>query len=92
MAQPLSIRLQDGIRFFDNPLPAPATAFLAVRLPEGRRYGLTMFRVNNTSGVDPAYPPVALLSVCPHHIREHPATYLLVQACQHLWLVEADDV
>jgi hypothetical protein len=65
---------------------------LRLACPEGRRYGLTMFRVSNTNGVDPAYPPVALLSMCPHHIREHPATYLLVQACQHLWLVDADDV
>jgi hypothetical protein len=27
------------------------------------------------------------MSVCPHLQEEHPAAYLLVQACQHLWPV-----
>jgi len=31
--KPLSIPLQDGIRFFRLPLPAPHSGFLAVALP-----------------------------------------------------------
>ncbi len=34
MSQPLSGPLQPGIRFFQHPIPAQPTAFLAVRLPE----------------------------------------------------------
>lgn len=33
MSQPLSGPLQPGIRFFQPPIPAQPTAFLAVRLP-----------------------------------------------------------
>src|ERR1700674_4537777 len=43
MFQSLSAPLQDGIRFFLIPLPAPPWAFLAVRLPTvpGANTGLT---------------------------------------------------
>jgi len=34
MFQPLSGSLQPGVRFFQPPIPAQPTAFLAVRLPE----------------------------------------------------------
>jgi len=30
---------------------------------KGGRYGLTLFHLSNTSGLDPAYPPVAFMSV-----------------------------
>ncbi|AVV53511.1 hypothetical protein C7123_11965 [Tannerella serpentiformis] len=45
----LSAPLQDGIRFFCVPIPAPHSVFLAVGLPAHRqeRYGLTKFRVSN---------------------------------------------
>ena len=39
-AQPLSVRLQDGLRFFRNPIPAAPSARLAARFPAlagGRR-------------------------------------------------------
>jgi len=45
MFQPLSARLQSGIRFFLFPLPAPPMAFLTVRLPtvQGGDTGLPCF-------------------------------------------------
>ena len=51
------------------------SAILYPRLPQsslrstcpcGRRVGLTVFHSNNTSGLDPACPPVALVLACPH--------------------------
>ena len=42
--------LQAAVRFFRPPLPAPPTASLAGCLPNGQRYGLTMFRLKNTMG------------------------------------------
>ncbi|MGF6813059.1 hypothetical protein OKW30_008276 [Paraburkholderia sp. Clong3] len=45
MFQPVSRPLQPGIRFLRIPLPAPPTARLAVRLPIGQRYGLTLFHM-----------------------------------------------
>jgi len=46
-----------------------------------------MFRVRNENGLDPAYPPVALMSVCFQPEEKQPPTCLLAQACQRLWLV-----
>jgi hypothetical protein len=54
--------------------------------------GLTTFRVRTKNGVGLACSPVA------HHLRQEIlqllflATYLLVQASQHLWLVRSHDV
>ena len=81
--KPLSIPLQDGVRFFRAPLPAFPTAFLAIRLPTqscGWKYGLTLFLPSDTSGLDPAYTPVAFTSAYSELLAEYPATYLLVQA------------
>ncbi|TXC86565.1 hypothetical protein FRZ40_02620 [Paraburkholderia azotifigens] len=60
MSQPLSGPLQPGIRFLRPPIPAPPTAFLAVRLPaipRWQRYGLTAFPVCHTTDVGSAYSP-----------------------------------
>ncbi len=51
-----------------------------------------MFHVHNKNRLDPAYPPVTELSVYSQPKREQPATYLLAQACQRLWLGVIDDV
>ena len=85
--QPLSGPLQAGLRFLPRPLPAAPSARLAARLPSREDYGLTTLHRRNPRGLGPASTPVA------RHLRrmslEHPdlATYLLVQAYQHLWLV-----
>jgi hypothetical protein len=49
MLQPLSARLQDGIRFFLVLVPALPWSFLTVGLPgvTGRKYGDAVFRVSN---------------------------------------------
>ena len=59
-AQRLSRPLQLGIRFLHDPLPAPPTTFLTVCLPQGQRYGLTMFRICDTRGVGSASLPTIL--------------------------------
>jgi len=63
MSQPLSSPLQAGIRFFHTPLPTPLSATLAGCFPFRERYGFTKFRMHNTDGVDPASPPIAVMSV-----------------------------
>jgi hypothetical protein len=52
MSQPLSLPLQQGIRFFLVPIPAPPTDPLTVHLPAilcWRRYGLTTFPACHTT-------------------------------------------
>jgi len=71
MSQPVSGPLQSGIRFFHDPLPAPPSDPLAVHLPVAwRRYGLTLFHINDTSGLGSAFPPVACRSRPPIYKRE----------------------
>ena len=79
-AHPLSIPLQDGVRFFPRPLPTPLWARLTAGFPLRERYGLTTFRPRTMDEEGSACSPVA------HHLREAKgdylllATYLLVQA------------
>src|SRR5215813_9974498 len=46
-AQPLSIPLQDGLRFFHPPTPARLSACLAARFPSRETYGVAMFRLSH---------------------------------------------
>jgi hypothetical protein len=91
MSQPLSGPLQAGIRFLPRPLPAAPSVRLAAGLPSREGDGLTTLHRRNPRGLGPASTPVA------QHLRrmslKHPdlATYLLVQAYQHLWLVLIND-
>jgi len=90
MLQPLSAPLQHGVGFFPDPIPATPSAALASRLPLWG--GLRAYHValKRPRGLGPASTPVA------RRLRrvssEHPvlATYLLVQAIQHLGLVLDD--
>jgi hypothetical protein len=66
MPQSLSGPLQAGIRFFLPPLPALPTASLAVGLPSGREYGLTVFRVSDNGRLGVGCFPVCL---CPRVTR-----------------------
>ncbi len=52
-----------GIRFFHYPLPTSPSAPLAGRFPLRERFGFTKFRMSNTDGLDPASPPIAVMSV-----------------------------
>lgn len=59
ISQPLSIQLQNGVRFFLVPLPAAPTVFLAVHLPLPaalRAYPVPLIFL---SGADPPYSPAA---------------------------------
>ena len=90
--QPLSIPLQNGLRFFLVPLPAAPTVFLTVHLPfpaTQRAYPVPHLFL---SGADPSSSPAAH---CPRWLtfkEPYLAAYLLVQACQHIWLVNRNDV
>lgn len=46
--EPLSTRLQYGIRFLHPPLPASTSGYLTISLPIGRKYRLTKFRTTYT--------------------------------------------
>ena len=70
----LSTLLQNGFRFFHNPIPASHRRTL--RLPTlfvKEEYGLTTFPLDNLSDdLGSAYSPVALLSVCTEAKALHP--------------------
>lgn len=66
MAQSSSTLLPNGLRFFHNPLPASASAPLAVRFPWWDRYGLTTFPLDVGDGLGPPFPPIAW---CPRQER-----------------------
>ena len=92
MFQPVSRRLQPGLRFLHQPIPAPPTAHPADCLPSRQRCGLTTFLDHHTTGLGPVSPPVASLTTCLHYKQGHPATYRLVNAYQQLWHLEINDV
>jgi hypothetical protein len=49
-AQPLSLPLPEGLRFFRPPLPAALSVGLTAHVPWGERYGLTKFRRRHRMG------------------------------------------
>jgi hypothetical protein len=56
------------------------------------RYGLTMFRSKAKVGEVHPFPPRAISFTTGEQITPVPALFPFGQACQHLWLVERDDV
>jgi len=97
MLQPLSVPLQNGIRFLPPPLPAALSAHFADRFPStpldygaGRTTGLPR-SADVPEWIGRISTPVA------RHLRRRSsgppdlATYLLVQAVQQLALVLCDD-
>ncbi|CBL47111.1 hypothetical protein HDN1F_35280 [gamma proteobacterium HdN1] len=55
--------------------------------PEGRRYGLTLFHLNDTDGLDPALSTGGrFVRVIPVVQRINRPRAVLARACQHLWL------
>jgi len=58
--QLLSIPLQDDVRFFRIPLPALLSVSFTGYLPQGKKYGLTMFYLWDMEGLGPAFSPVIL--------------------------------
>ncbi|KRP85384.1 hypothetical protein TX25_28405 [Pseudomonas lactis] len=85
--------LQAGLRFFRIPLPAAPTAFLAVRLPFPAALRAYPVPPEFLSGAAPLLFAGGRLSMMTQESRgPYLAAYRLVQACQHIWLVEHDDV
>jgi hypothetical protein len=64
--QSLSVRLPDGIGFFQHPLPGNSSAHLAVtpapflQASAGRIVGFTVFRSSNMKELVPVSPPAVL--------------------------------
>lgn len=92
MFQSLSGRLPTGVRFLPYPVPASPWARLAARFPVREECGLTVLHPSNMSGLDPAFPSVAYRPRVAIQQGDNQATYLLVQACQQLWLVFDNEV
>ena len=65
MLQSLSAPLQSGLRFFQHPLPAISSAFLAATpASTGRRdVGFAMFGCNDMDDLAPTITPAVFLSV-----------------------------
>jgi hypothetical protein len=93
LSQPLSGPLQVGIRFLPPPLPAALSGRLAAPLPvdTGEQRAYHVPRVELLGGLGRASTPVVQHLRVPSSERHNLTTYLLVQACQHLWLVLCDD-
>ncbi len=90
--QPVSSRLQRGLRFFHIPLPAVLTVFLTVHLPI--MAALRAYPVPHIfqSGADLSISPAVQHSRWTIGKSPYLTAHLLVQAYQHLWLVWHDDV
>ncbi len=73
MFQSLSDPLQTGVRLLRYPVPASPWARLAARFPVREGYGLTVLHPSNISGLDPAFPSVALSSARRHSAGRHPS-------------------
>jgi len=73
MLQPLSVPLQNGVRFFRHPLPATPSASLAgapaQRRTAGRDDGFTIFRCNDTDDLVPACHTGSLECPCAPCVR-----------------------
>ena len=91
MSQPVSHPLQTGIRFLRTPLPTAPTAFLAVRLPLPATRWAYPVPHKSQDGADPSNSTGGIVSMMAHVAKAIPAAHLLVQACQHVWLVLDDD-
>ncbi len=92
LAQPLSVPLQNSLRFFHLPLPAVPSACLATHLPGGRTTGLPRSAYLPLAGSGSACPPRVLLSTIEEGEPSMPTPCLLAQAYQRLWLGGSHDV
>lgn len=54
--------------------------------------GLPCSVLEATSQEGSAFLPVTVLAACLHQAGRQPVTYLLVRACQSVWLYQLDDI
>ncbi len=89
----LSVRLQDGIRFFQHPLPAASTAILTdTPARHGQGIGFIMFWSSDTMGLVSVYYAGGLECPCvPRLAGSNRPHHLLVEACQRHWLRPIND-
>ena len=85
---PYPLHYRTAFAFSSILYPLPQQRALRRRLPPKRRNnGLTLFRLNDTNDLVPAFTPAAFVSVYSILPVEHPAACLLARACQRLWLL-----
>ena len=89
-SRPLSARLPGGLRFLPPPLPPAPSAGLAAGFPGGEATGWPR-SADVPAWVRPRLDAGGTTSAPGEFGAPGLATYLLVQACQHLWLVLGDD-
>jgi hypothetical protein len=66
MVQLLSVPLQNGLGFFQHPLPGIPAAHLAMTPASTRRDdGFTMFRLGDTNELAPVSAPAVMVFACP---------------------------
>ena len=92
MCQLVFSRLQRDLRFFHIPTPAAPTVFLAVHLPTTAALRAYPVPPVFQSGAGPSISPAVQHSRWTIGKSPYLTAHLLVQACQHLWLVWHDDV
>ena len=93
-AQPLSTRLQGGVRFLLRPLPAVPTACLAARFPgPGSREttGLPRFAGEKTTRLGVLYPPAALYSEVEERRAPTPAAAPFGPGLSASWAFSSND-
>jgi hypothetical protein len=92
MSQPVSIPLQNGLRFFHHLTPYLLKHALRLACHKGRRHGVTTFRVSDSRHLRSTFSAggsSARVGRSATH-PNHPLT-ILVQASQLLWLVNIHD-
>jgi len=92
MSQPVSVRLQNGLRLLRIPLPASHQSSLRSTCRCRRFVGLTVFRTHhNAWGRSCLYTGGLRIRVRRNEGRRSRPRTVLVQACQHLCLVMHND-
>ena len=92
MSPPVSIPLQDDLRFFHLLSPYLQQHALRLACPKGRRHEVTTFHVSDNRHLRSTL--LCRREYCPCRTFSNPSeppAYLLVQASQLLWLVNIHD-
>ena len=89
----LSVRLQDGVCFFQHPLPAASIAILTdAPARHGQGIGFIMFWSSDTMGlVSVSYAGGLECPCVPRLAESNRPHHLLVEACQRHWLRPIND-
>ena len=72
--KPVSLPLQQGIRFFQHPHPHHYRCTLRCTFPNGERYGVPTFRNEKFTGLGACYRPGSLMATETQHEIVSPAS------------------